>query len=283
MPMTILSRPVVLVCLTLPGASWAQSIPPEKSLEQILEVRRCDPNDLDSVLAATHEASWLMRFLACQMLSYRPGEKSVAALKERLGDSELRVRGAAAESLFVLGDRSGIAQLREDWRSLVTEEAERNPVRMREIKPYDLTLALETGRILARAGDGRGLPLADFAVGGEIHLRRRAVEVLTEGLLLGDAESGKWGVDCMAALERLAASEGEFLIVSAVTGCMERAPAAKAIPVLEKLSVSPRAGDLPRKAAQRLLDRKRAEARGEVPVTTRPAERRPIIINPPAR
>lgn len=164
MPMTILSRPVVLVCLILPGASWAQSIPPEKSLEQILEVRRCDPNDLDSVLAATHEASWLMRFLACQMLSYRPGEKSVAALKERLGDSE-----------------------------------------------------------------------------------------------------------------------GEFLIVSAVTGCMERAPATKAIPVLEKLSVSPRAGDLPRKAAQRLLDRKRAEARGEVPVTTRPAEKRPIIINQPAR
>jgi hypothetical protein len=239
---------------------------PEPDLALMLRTSGVDPDSLDSVLAAARDSkSPADRMVACEFLSYRPGQASIEVLKSALHDSEPHVRIGAARSLLNLGDRSGLEQMRKDWESLVPEEVRRDPTRMTDVNRYNLRLALRVGVVLTDFGDTRALALAAHAASAHsvAVIRVDALNVLARGAKLDKEQVRDSGVDPSAVLLRLAASEKDELVQGVIRSRSSKLSADVALPILETLAQSSHLSDQSRRGVRRTIEAKKAEAETE--------------------
>ncbi|MFP6901196.1 MAG: hypothetical protein VCA36_09650, partial [Opitutales bacterium] len=112
----------------------------------------------------------------------------------------------AAHHLGQLGDRSGLARMKQDLKSFApTQGALLPPDEPRHAR---LVLALEVAKVLAELGDGTGYALAaQLATQGASGHRWRAAEVLAFIANFDNADLNSGGMDPIGILKTMAATE----------------------------------------------------------------------------
>jgi len=157
---------------------------------------------------AGHEFPWAMRQLAYktfrETLNYHPhgelglladrgGKEAIPALKKSLDDSSQKNRWVAAHHLAILGDKSGVARMKQDLHTLSSKDG---------------LEAIEVATVLAEMGDSSGYALAaKLAVKGTTHERWRAAVALAHIANTDKAALNAAGMDPLAVLKTMAAQE----------------------------------------------------------------------------
>ncbi|MEK6256735.1 MAG: alpha/beta fold hydrolase, partial [Chloroflexota bacterium] len=140
------------------------------------------------------------------LLAERIGKEAIPVLKRSLDDLSPKKRWVAAYHLGQLGDRTGLARMKQDLKSFTPSQGE--PLPLDEPGHARLVLALEVAKVLAEQGDASGYALAaKLATQGAIGHRWRAAEVLAFIANFDNAELKSNGLDPLGILKTMAATE----------------------------------------------------------------------------
>jgi len=143
---------------------------------------------------------------ALGLLAERKGKEAIPELKKALDDPSQEKRWVAAHHLGLLGDRSGLARMKQDLKSLAPDQ--RTPLPSDGQGHARLVMALEVARVLAELGDGTGYALASqLATKGASGHRWRAAEVLAYVANLDNDVLSAGDMDPIGILKTMAATE----------------------------------------------------------------------------
>ena len=143
---------------------------------------------------------------ALGLLAERKGREAIPDLKKALDDPSQKNRWVAAHHLGLLGDQSGLARMKQDFKSLAPHQGTLLP--SDEQGHARLVVALEVARVLAELGDGAGYALAaELATNGASGHRWRAAEALAYVANLDTDVLSAGDMDPIGILKTMAATE----------------------------------------------------------------------------
>ena len=255
--------------------STAQAWAPVSEVERMLLKQRGYPTDtVEQILEATKAESYFVRYAAIHLLTERIGEGAIPVLKQALSDpEEICVRWRAAHLLGILGDKSGLKQMRVDFEKLKAELAlpfpddpnmtpddrERTENR-RNIALHD---ALDVAKVLVELGDRRGYELAAkaaFEGMWELH-KAKAIYVLAEIAKADKKILQAEGIDPVSTLCTIAETEKSPYVFGKIIYSARKLDYDTAVHILEKAKDSPNQSQEKRQEARQILNWLKAKKR----------------------
>ncbi len=225
---------------------------PDHDLEKSIKEAGYSTDTLEQMIEATKDQRLFTRIIAVNLLAQKAGKQAVPRLKECLDDPELRVRWAAAHCLGDLGDKSGLEQMRKDFKLLapnngapfVPDPDITDPdaiESLRRKRMWRLMDALDVARVLAELGDRRGYHLAaKIALEEHSFKNYKPISVLAEVVKTDNATLKSEGLDPVFVLKAIAESETDEGVSNVILNyAANKLPEDIGIEILEAMMNSP--------------------------------------------
>lgn len=257
--------------------STAQAWAPVSEVQKMfLKMYGYSTDTPEQLIEATKSDSYAVRFMALNLLTELVREKAIPVLKNALIDpEEVRVRWTAAHLLGILGDKSGLKQMRVDFEKLKAELAlpfpddpnmtpddrERTENR-RNIALHD---ALDVAKVLVELGDRRGYELAAkaaFEGMWELH-KAKAIYVLAEIAKTDKKILQAEGIDPVSTLCTIAETEKSPYVFDKIIYSARKLDYDTALHILERAKDSPNQLQEKRQEAQQILNWIRAKKKAD--------------------
>ena len=219
--------------------------------------------------AAKKQKNSIVRYNALGLLIERIGDKAIPYLREALDDPEFSVRRRAAEWLGSFGNKSGVEQMRKDFKTFAPNDGmppdiDPNITDPREIKKQEgqrflrIHNALLAAMILADQGDRSGYKLAAVVVMEDRNIIHRVfgVRILVEIAKADPATLQAEGLDPVSVLCSVAKSEKqEFVLNMLIARVSENLHDETALKILEIVQKSSNAPESVRRSAKSTIER----------------------------
>lgn len=265
----VISIALIVLLVSYSSFVLANKIPmdPASNLQQLGY-----PTDtIEQILVAVKSENFFVRHQALEVLVKRTAKEAIPTLRLFLKDPHIRVRSMAAHLLGTLADKSGLEQMRKDFKDLVPSNGDLLPSDPNEIhaaiakkkaENYYLWEALIIARVLAELGDRQGYELAArMALEGPLAAQRtEAVFGLVEMAKTDPNILSREGIDPVSVLCKMAESEKEQVPFGVLINLVyEKLNPDIGVKVLEKAKDSLNQSDEHRRVARIVLNKVKAK------------------------
>jgi hypothetical protein len=229
--------------------------------ERALRNKGINTDNDDEIIKASQSKDVLIRHDAIMLLEAKLGKKGIPALKHLLNDDLFGIRLRAAHSLAMLGDESGHERMIKDFEQYRPKEEPNDPNILNDSKAlniwrrdhgWDVSGALQIGKVLAEYGDFRAFELAvNTGLSNDLGYNRwMAAEVMGE---IGKRDTGELKEDAVAVLCRMAETDENITVFRAVRMAAEKIGVEAEIQILEKAITNPNQAEYDMRIARTAL------------------------------